>query len=197
MEIQICFGDNPENDEIQKPTTIEELGKLLEGKVNNIEIDGGDDWCVLAVDHNQTGRNTDKEGGGYIKFYPHCKTLSGDMSKQKVFRIYTDLKDGKAIYTVHNGKGKGSGTITKDECEMFVAACAAIVDVKERGRETVFKMLDHDIKTKEDSEYTIPPNKKGKQQKILRVSTKDIEKRVAGTELEPFLNIEYDGKRKL
>lgn len=196
MEIQIYFGDDPENEYIQRPMTIDELGLILEGKANQISVDGKN-WCVLAVDDGNTYRNTDKEGGGYIKFYPNCKTLSGDMSKQKVYRIYTDLdKDGKAVYTIHNGMGKGSGTITKDDCEMFVAAAATIVTVDGKDK-MLFDMFDDDLKNGTSSKFTIPSDKNGKKSKIIRASTKNIKERVKGTKLEPFLNIEYDGKRKL
>ena len=196
MEIQICFGDDPNNEEPIMPKTGADLEAMFEGKINNINVDI-DDWCVLAVDHDATYRNTDKEGGGYIKFYPHCKTVSGSKKDQKVFRIFPDIdKNGNAIYTVHDGMGKGSDTITSDECKMFVAASMFVVDVKDKGEMTLFDMLNNDLKTDTDSEYTIP-DKNGKPQKTIKVSTKNIKERAKGTKYEKFLNIKYDGKRKL
>lgn len=195
--MEISFYIENEAEEIIYPRTAQELDAMLEGKVNNIEVDGKK-WCVLAIDSNRTYRNTDKKGGGYIKFYPNCKSLSGDMTKQKVYRIYTDLdENGNAIYTVHNGLGKGTDNITKDECKMFVAAASTMVDVKDKGSMTLFDVFDYDLKHDTTSEYTVQSGKSGKSSKIIKVSTKNIEERVKGTNLEQFLDIHYDGKRKL
>lgn len=65
--MEISFYIENEAEEIIYPRTAQELDAMLEGKVNNIEVDGKK-WCVLAIDSNRTYRNTDKKEEDILSF---------------------------------------------------------------------------------------------------------------------------------
>lgn len=193
MELEVLVEFENDEDEIFLPKTAEDLDRLFESKINEINVDNKD-WCVLAVDHNLTDRNTDK-GGGYIKFYPHCKSVGKDMKDQIVYRVYVDDLE-HPTFTVHNGMGKGTDYMPMKDREMLIAALSMDVYIDGERKMRAFDMFKKELKTGQNMKYTIYP-KDSKAPKTPKISAKNIKEKVKGTDLENYLNIEYDGKRKL
>lgn len=196
MEIYNVSIDNY-NDIVIKPATIGEIDLLFETKIDNIQV--GKTNIILAVDKGNTSRGEDK-GAGYFKYYPNCTSIAKDMNNQKVYRISPD----KAEYTAHDGVGITPDYRPMSERKMLIAALATEVSVNGQ-RMSIYDALCANIKSEiKDTKIEVLPitndtqnKKKGKNSsKIIRVDTKHLDT-ISDSRITKYLDIKYDGKRKL